>query len=117
MTLTLGMITFDSADPGPVATWWAAQTGGRVEAENDGWFYVVAVPGAPYKLAFQKVDDPTPGKNRAHLDLAAQDLDAEVVRLVDAGAREYERHDMDGFRWVTLTDPDGNRFCVAGQPH
>ncbi|MGW0173136.1 VOC family protein [Rhodococcus sp. NPDC003322] len=117
MTMTLAMITFDSAEPGPLATWWAEQTGGRVEADNDGWFYLVGIPGAPYKLAFQKVPDPTPGKNRVHLDLSSTDLDAEVARLVDAGASEYERHDMDGFRWVTLTDPDGNRFCVSGQPH
>ncbi|MFD4180899.1 VOC family protein [Rhodococcus sp. NPDC058514] len=117
MTLTLGMITFDSADPSPLAAWWAEQTGGRIEQENDGWFYVVAVPGGGPKLAFQKVPDPTPGKNRVHLDLGAPDLDAEVTRLVAAGAREYERHDMDGFRWVTLTDPDGNRFCVTGGGH
>lgn len=117
MTLTVAMITFDSADPGPLATWWAEQTGGRVEADNDGWFYLVGVPDVPYKLAFQKVPDPTPGKNRIHLDLSTEDLDAEVARLVAAGAAEYERHDMDGFRWVTLTDPDGNRFCVSGQPH
>lgn len=117
MTLTLGMITVDSADPGPLATWWAEQVGGRIEQENEGWFFLVGVPGAPYKLAFQKVEDPTPGKNRMHLDLSAPDLDAEVARLTANGATEYERHDMDGFRWVTLTDPDGNRFCVSGGEH
>ena len=37
-------------------------------------------------MAFQKVDDPTPGKNRIHVDLRADDLDAEVDRLVEAGA-------------------------------
>ncbi|TJZ76663.1 VOC family protein [Rhodococcus oryzae] len=114
MTLTLGMITFDSAEPGPLAAWWAERVGGRIEQENDGWFYMVEVPGAAHKLAFQKVPDPTPGKNRVHLDMIAEDLDAEVARLTAAGAQEYERHDMDGFRWVTLTDPDGNRFCVSG---
>lgn len=114
MTLTLGMITFDSANPGPLAAWWAEQTGGQIEQENDGWFYMVGVPGAAHKLAFQKVSDPTPGKNRVHLDLTSEDLDAEVARLTAAGAQEYERHNMDGFRWVTLTDPDGNRFCVSG---
>ena len=117
MTLTLGMITVDSADPGPLAAWWAEQIGGRIENDNEGWFYMVGAPGAPFKLAFQKVEDPTPGKNRIHLDLLAPDLDAEVARLVAAGAAEHERHDLDGFRWVTLTDPDGNRFCVSGGEH
>lgn len=115
MTLTLGMITFDSVDPGPLAKWWAEQTGGIIEQENDGWFYVVGIPGAAHKLAFQQVPDPTPGKNRVHLDLGAEDLDGEVRRLTAAGATEVAQREMEGFRWVTLADPDGNQFCVAGQ--
>lgn len=116
MTLSIGMITFDSADPGPLATWWAEQTGGRIEQDNEGWFFVVGMPGTPQKLGFQKVPDPMPGKNRIHLDLVAPDLDAEVSRLVEAGASEVHRQDMGGFRWVTLADPDGNQFCVASTP-
>lgn len=114
MTLTLGMVTFDSLDPGPLAMWWAAQLGGSIVEENDGWFYIVAVPDSATNFAFQKVPDPTAGKNRIHLDLGSPDLDAEVARLVEAGATEHHRENMDGFRWVTLLDPDGNQFCVSG---
>ena len=116
MTLALEMIPVDSDDPGPLARWWAEQTGGEVLEENDGWFHVVSVPGWQARLTFQKVGDPTPGKNRIHLDLSTPDLDAEVARLLAAGASEHERHEMGGFRWVTLADPDGNRFCVSGPP-
>jgi predicted enzyme related to lactoylglutathione lyase len=114
MTLTLGMITFDSTDPGPLARWWASQVDGSIVEENDGWFYVVALASAPYRLAFQKVDDPTPGKNRVHLDMTAENLDDEVARLVESGATEIQQHTMGDFRWVTLSDPDGNVFCVSG---
>lgn len=114
MTLTPAMITIDSANPGPLAQWWAQQTGGTIEQENDGWFYVVALPAGLYPLAFQKVDDPTPGKNRVHLDLTTTDLDGETTRLVEAGASEVAQHTMGDFRWVTLADPDGNVFCVSG---
>ncbi|OZF05612.1 VOC family protein [Rhodococcoides fascians] len=114
MTLTPVMITIDSSDPGPLATWWAARTGGTIEEENDGWFYTVSLPSVPYRLAFQKVDAPTPGKNRIHLDLTTADLDAEVMSLVDSGASKVDEHTMGDFRWVTLTDPDGNSFCVSG---
>lgn len=114
MTLTLGMITMDSLDPGPLARWWAEQTGGEIVEENEGWFYVVALAGAPYRLAFQKTDDPTPGKNRIHMDLTTSDLDSELARLVEAGASEKEQHTMGDFRWVTLADPDGNVFCISG---
>ncbi len=46
MTATIAMITFDTTDPAPIATWWAERTGGRIEQENDGWFFIVALPQA-----------------------------------------------------------------------
>ena len=112
MTLTLGMITTDTSDAAALGTWWAEQTGGTVVETNDGWFVTVQLPGGPM-LAFQRVEEPTPGKNRLHLDLGAPDLDAEVQRLASAGAQVVAERSMGGFRWVTLTDPDGNEFCVA----
>ncbi|MCZ4076728.1 VOC family protein [Rhodococcus sp. H36-A4] len=114
MTLTPAMITFDSSNPGPLARWWAEQTDGRIDEENDGWFYTVVLPSVPYRLAFQKVDEPTPGKNRIHLDLTTSDLAAERSRLVASGASEVAEHTMGDFTWVTFADPDGNVFCISG---
>ena len=51
-----------------------------------GGYLILAGGGLPALLAFQQVDDPTPGKNKVHLDLSTDDLDAEVERLVGAGA-------------------------------
>ena len=112
MTLTLGMITTDTTDATALADSWAEQTGGEVLETNDGWFVTVQLPGGPL-LAFQRVDDPTPGKNRLHLDLGAPDLDAEVERLTGVGATVVAQRQMGDFRWVTMADPDGNEFCVA----
>ena len=64
-------------------------------------------------LAFQKVDDQSVAKNSIHLDLSAPDLDAEVDRLLAAGATLVERRGEKSFRWVTLADPQGNEFDVA----
>ncbi|MFW0796842.1 VOC family protein [Gordonia sp. CPCC 205515] len=113
MTVTLGMITVDTTGPLPLATWWAQQTGGSIIAENEGFFVVVSIGDGSPVLGFQLVDDPTPGKNRIHLDLHAEDLDVEVARLIDAGATKIADHEMPGLSWVTLADPDGNQFCVA----
>ncbi len=113
MTLTLGMITMDTTDAMSLAAWWAEQTGAAVGETNDGYYVMVSGGGLPALLAFQKVDDPTPGKNRVHLDLTAADLDGEVDRLLAAGATLVERRGDESFRWVTLADPDGNQFCVA----
>lgn len=116
MALHLGMITTDSTDPLPLARWWALALGGEVVAENDGWFVVVMTSSGA--LAFQKVDAVTPGKNRVHLDLVVDgDLDAEHERLVGVGARSLGERSEGSARWFTLTDPQGNEFCVAREDH
>ena len=111
--LSLEMITFDCTDPQRLALWWAEAVGASVVNLSGEDFVLVARGGWP-ALGFQRVEAPTPGKNRVHLDLMASDLDAEVDRLVSLGATETGRHSFDGgFRWVVLADPDGNAFCVA----
>jgi hypothetical protein len=46
---------------------------------------------------------------RFHLDIETDDVEAEVARLLAAGAAEVERHD----EWVVLSDPAGLLFCVV----
>ena len=111
MSLGILTVTVDTTEPFPLARWWADQLGGEVKDPFGGFF--VLVTGGPVQMAFQKVDDPTPGNNKVHVDLRADDLDAEVDRLVEAGAGLVGRRGDESFRWVTLTDPDGNQFCVA----
>lgn len=113
MTLSLEMITTDCADPQSVAAWSAEAVGGKILFLVDGDFIIVAKEGQP-ALGFQRVPDPTPGKNRMHLDFMTSDLEAEVSRLVGLGASEIDRHPFDnGIRWVVMADPVGNVFCVA----
>ena len=116
MTLALGMITIDTADAEKLAGWWAEQLGGVITETNGGWYVVMKVEALPILMSFQKVEDPTPGKNKVHLDLHTDDdLDAEVDRWVDAGATSLGRRNAGEFHWVTLTDPDGNEFCIASE--
>ena len=51
------------------------------------------------------------GPNRMYFVLAADDLDAEVERLVGLGARLVARTDAR----VELADPDGNEFHLRRQ--
>ena len=114
MALNVEMVTFDCEDPAPLAHWWAEQLDGTTQELIPGEFIAVVRPDGP-RLGFQKVDDPTPGKNRVDLDFGAPDVDAEADRLKAAGATEIGRHSIgDNFRWVVLADPAGNAFCVAG---
>ncbi|RLV55012.1 VOC family protein [Aeromicrobium phragmitis] len=113
MSVNPAMITHDVVDPVAIGGWWAEQTGGEVLAENDGWFVVVGLPNG-LRLGFQRVEQPTPGKNRVHLDLeATDDVETEIARLEGAGARVVDRQQIGDFRWVVLHDPAGNVFCVS----
>jgi hypothetical protein len=113
MSLTIETVTFDCTDPDALAGWWAQAVGGTVTPVMPGEFVLVAL-AAGAKLGFQRVDDPTPGKNRLHLDFSAADPAAEVARLIADGATETGRHNIGDFKWVVLADPDGNAFCIAG---
>jgi hypothetical protein len=113
MTLSLMNVTVDcDTRPGPIAQWWAA----ALAAELDGdWGTAarvrLAVDGAP-RLLFVQVPEPKQGKNRVHLDLLADDRDAEVAHLQDLGAVVVARQDESDESWTVMRDPYGNEFCV-----
>ena len=50
-------------------------------------------------------------KIRMHLDLYAEDQEAEVERLLKLGAKIVHRPGR-GHDYVILSDPEGNHFCV-----
>ena len=68
--------------------------------------------GAPNML-FLRVPERKAAKNRVHLDLHADDREAEVARLEALGATRHGEHDEFGVRWTVLADVEGNEFCVA----
>jgi len=113
MTLSLMNVTVDcDVQPGPVARWWAT----ALAAEMDGDWETAArvrltADGAP-RLLFVQVPEPKRGKNRVHLDLLADDRDAEVARLEGLGATVVARHHESDESWTVMRDPYGNEFCV-----
>jgi hypothetical protein len=67
------------------------------------------------RLLFINVPENKVIKNRLHHDLRPVDStrEAEVARLVQLGATEVaDFRRPDGGGWITLTDPEGNEFCV-----
>src|SRR5215204_1748517 len=96
MALKTENITFDTADPEKLAEWWAKALGGQVNPVAPPFFVVVSVPEGP-GLAFQQVEDPTPGKNRIHLDFSTADRESEVNLLFDLGPSEPRCCNFRGF--------------------
>lgn len=101
--------TFDTLHPRRLADFWSVAIRQPVLCD---WGRFVALDGRP-SLAFHYVPDPTPGKNRLHLDLFTDDRDAEVDRLLDAGATLVSSVAQPGASWTVLADPDGNLFCLV----
>ena len=117
MALRIGMVTADCADPKALAAFWTAALQTSVVFEVEG-FVMLAPPaeGGP-ALGFQYVPEERVGKNQLHLDLGAPagGRADEVARLVGLGATELGERGGDeyGLVWTTLTDPEGNEFCVG----
>jgi catechol 2,3-dioxygenase-like lactoylglutathione lyase family enzyme len=114
MALTAEMVTIDCADPRALAGFWEKALDLRVVHDFGGEFLILRGDGA-LQLGLQKVAEPRLGKNRVHLDLLAHDGDraGEVNRLLGLGARALEEHEIPGYAWTVVADPDGNEFCVG----
>ena len=113
MGMAVETITIDCSEPDRLAAWWARALRGAVTAVMPGEFVLVTHDGGG-KLGFLRVDELVLVKNRVHVDFSVADLETEVERLVSLGATESAHHSFgEDFRWVVLTDPDGNAFCLA----
>jgi hypothetical protein len=112
--IELGTITIDSADAPGLAAWWAQVLDGSVDDFPEVGIHVVRTDRLKgLNLAVQQTADPTPGKNRLHLDFGAADRRSTVDHLVARGARRIGEHEYRGLGWTVLADPDGNCFCVS----
>jgi catechol 2,3-dioxygenase-like lactoylglutathione lyase family enzyme len=119
MTARIHHITVDCADPAALTSFWSEVTGWREDPANpnepgdDEW--LLLNPNSGSNLLFIQVPEGKTSKNRLHLDLVPTDRtrDEEVERLLGLGATLFGDHRRpDGRGWVTLTDPEGNEFCV-----
>lgn len=113
MALTLKNVVIDCPDPLALMAFWSAALGYQREGNWDEFIWLVDPTGRHPRLGLQQSDVAVAGKNRVHFDLYADDLEAEVERLVGLGAAKLRAHEFESIRWCVLQDPAGNEFCVA----
>ena len=116
-------VTFDCAEPGRVARFWAETLGYRAEYDDeDGSAAATHPTGEGPRLYFQRVPEGKVVKNRVHLDvrvgtgligaerLAA--LEAECARLLPLGAERVEPLYDGTNSCIVMRDVEGNEFCL-----
>jgi predicted enzyme related to lactoylglutathione lyase len=113
----LGWILTDCHDPERLAAFWGELLGVDVEDRlGSGPQYVNLAPAtaAGPRICFQRVPEPKITKNRIHLDLAVQDVDAAALRVEELGGSRVPHSDYheDGYSWRLMADPEGNEFCL-----
>ena len=109
----INTIAFDCHDPKRLADFWTQLLGVEVLHDYDDFIWLTAQREGGFKLAFQQVPDPTPGKNKLHLDGYHEDLDALTARVEELGGSFVEQHTVPSFVWNIYTDPEGNVFCCG----
>jgi hypothetical protein len=123
MTTRTVQITFDCADPGALASFWASALGYQLQEPPPGfasWDEALDAMGVPAternrasavldpagvgpRLFFQRVPEGKTVKNRVHIDVRAAPglegdarmaaLEVEAARLAGIGASRLERHE------------------------
>jgi predicted enzyme related to lactoylglutathione lyase len=125
----IGNITFSSAEPKRLGSFWAAALGwpeeeidrsfietllaaGMDERETESFYVARETPTSRPRLLFQRREKSRPASYPIHLDFRTDDREAEVERLTTLGATAEETKSDDERTWAVMRDPESNPFCV-----
>jgi len=97
-----------------VAFWSAAldATEEPVPEASHPIYRKLKLPDSDIRILLQLTHDTKTSKERMHLDLETDDVEAEVQRLEALGATRYDHQQERGYDFWVMRDPWGNEFCV-----
>ena len=118
MACRITELVLDAHDPDLLARFWCTVLG-YVELDRVDGSIEIGPPEAGFggpqpTIVFDRTDEPKSGKLRLHIDVNATDRDqeAELDRLLAAGARRADIGQTGNESWHVLADPEGNEFCL-----
>ena len=118
MACRITELVLDAHDPDLLARFWCTVLG-YVELNRVDGSIEIGPPEAGFggpqpTIVFDRTDEPESGKLRLHIDVNATDRDqeAELDRLLAAGARRADIGQTGNESWHVLADPEGNEFCL-----
>lgn len=107
--------TIDVDDLDAATAFWSSALGAITEPGNPASRHIyrkLRLADADIRILLQRTDDVKASKNRMHLDLETDDVEAEVRRLEALGASRWDHQTERGFDFWVMRDPWGNEFCV-----
>lgn len=107
------VIDVDDLDHG--VQFWSAALGAAQEPLVDTSRHMyrrLRLPDSDIRILLQRTNDTKLSKERMHLDLETDDVEAEVQRLETLGATRWDHQQERGHDFWVLCDPWGNEFCV-----
>jgi hypothetical protein len=105
----------DCDDLDKALTFWAAALDAAEEPVSEGSRAVyrrLRLPDSNIRILLQFTQDQKASKERMHLDLETDDVEAEVQRLEALGATRFDHQQERGYDFWVLRDPWRNEFCV-----
>lgn len=117
-TLRPGNLVFTSVDPERLCEFWSSLTGYEARPLLGEVLGLRDPSGRGPHLTFRCGDVEGRAPGSCHVDFYADDPDDVAERALQLGGDLVRRVSEDGVRWIVLTDPDGNQFCVvaSGSP-
>ena len=107
-------VVVDCADPASLAAFWGEVLGGQARVRSADWATVRDPRPGGLLVGFQRVPEAKTVKNRVHIDVWSDDIPADTLRLVAAGAvasGDIVEDEVGAFQ--VLLDPEGNEFCLV----
>lgn len=105
----------DVSDLNQGVTFWSAALGATEEPLSEQSRHIyrrLRLPDSEIRILLQKTPDQKTSKERMHLDIETDNLDAEIQRLEALGATRWDLQQERGFKFWVLHDPWKNEFCV-----
>src|SRR5262249_18583491 len=105
----------DCSDLDRAVEFWSAALDATEEQLSEQSRHIyrrLRLPDSKIRVLLQRTDDEKVSKERMHLDLETDDVEAEIRRLTALGATLYAHQRERGYDLWVLRDPWGNEFCV-----
>lgn len=112
MRARVKQLVINARDPRGQVRFWTEILGGEPVDRAHGWSHVNAPDSL--RLAFQPDLQEKDGRNRLHLDLEVDDIEAAVARAAALGASRVGGVVTDeAGSFQVMHDPEGNEFCFV----